>query len=318
MSEYGAYGSRMGAYLHLDNAPVLTVKTPKQAQLALTRLRSDRGIPMSEPIPVERAFLVTLQLRDLPSLRLWLGQRLIPTGPYLKGGVSILNLEDEPTISTTHAFDCLQFYIPRMALDEIASNHGTYRIENLEWPRAKADPNLNHLAMSILPAMEAPERASRIFIDQLTMALLAYCAHTYGGMRPADKIARGGLAPWQMRRATELLRERLDGEVSLSEVAAECELSVSHFARSFKQAVGQTPHRWLIHRRVDAAKHLLLNSGLGLSEIAVGCGFSDQSSFTRAFKRVAGTSPGDWRRSCKGRSTPSAGFLNLAAIPEQP
>jgi AraC family transcriptional regulator len=74
---------------------------------------------------------------------------------------------------------------------------------------------------------------------------------------------------------------------------------VSHFARSFKQAIGQTPHRWLIDRRLDEAKKLMLTSSMGLSEIAVGCGFADQASFSRAFKRVSGTSPGDWRRACR-------------------
>jgi AraC-like DNA-binding protein len=117
------------------------------------------------------------------------------------------------------------------------------------------------------------------------------------------KIARGGLAPWQMRRATELLRGRLDGDVSLSELAAECKISVSHFARSFKQAIGQTPHRWLVHRRVDAAKNLMLHSGMRLSEIAVGCGFADQTSFNRTFKKIAGITPGDWRRSCSSSGT---------------
>lgn len=119
------------------------------------------------------------------------------------------------------------------------------------------------------------------------------------GLSAKTSIARGGLAPWQMRRATALLSERIDRAVSLSEVAAECKLSVSHFARSFKQAVGQTPYRWLLDQRLDAAKSLMQHSGLRLSEIALGCGFADQASFTRAFKKIAGTSPGDWRRSCR-------------------
>jgi AraC-like DNA-binding protein len=121
----------------------------------------------------------------------------------------------------------------------------------------------------------------------------------FSHMQAGARIARGGLAPWQMRRATELLRERLYGEVSLSAVAAECKLSVSHFARSFKQAIGQTPHRWLLDRRVDEAKNLMLHSGMRLSAIALDCGFGDQTSFNRAFRKIAGTSPGDWRRSCR-------------------
>jgi AraC-like DNA-binding protein len=301
MNELNAYGNRMAGYLHLESAPAITAKTRRKAQLAITRLRSDHGLPeVSKSIPPEKAFLVSLQLREIPFAQLWLGDRLIAAQPYPKGAVSIVDLEQAPTCFTPHAFDCLQFYVSRAALEEVAYDHGRSRIDTLDWPRGEVDPKLNHLAMSILLAIEDPQNGSRLFLDQMMLALLAYVAEAYGGMRAETKIARGGLAPWQMRRATELLRERLDGDVSLSEVAAHCELSVSHFARSFKQAIGQTPHRWLVHRRVDAAKKMMQHSGLRLSEIALGCGFADQTAFNRTFKKIAGTTPGDWRRSCRG------------------
>jgi AraC-like DNA-binding protein len=224
---------------------------------------------------------------------------MVHDGRFAAGAVSIVDLQRELTIFAPYSFDCLQFYVPRAALDEIAHDHGTLPIETLAWPQGRIDPNFHHLGMSLLPALEHPEQISRLYLDQVMLALLFYSAQTYGGMDPKARIARGGLAPWQMRRATEMLRERLDGEISLSEVAAECRLSVSHFARSFKQAIGQTPHRWLLDRRVDAAKNLMLHSGMRLSEIALGCGFADQTSFNRTFKKIAGTSPGDWRRTCR-------------------
>ncbi len=298
MADQGAFGALMASHLHLDSAPVLTARTQRKNQLALTRLRSETGLPqMTTTVRPEKAFVITIHLRELGDAKLWIGQRLIYSGSFPKGAVGIIDLEDEPTAYTADPFDCLQLYLPRTSLDEIAYDHGTARIDTLSWQRSKIDTNINHLALSLLPAIERPDHASKLFIDQVMLALLAYCAHTYGRMDMDNKLARGGLAPWQIRRATELLRERLDGEVSLSEVAAECELSVSHFARSFKRAVGQTPYRWLIDRRLEAAKQLMLNSALGLSEIALGCGFSDQAAFSRTFKRVAGTSPGDWRRS---------------------
>lgn len=298
MADQGAFGAQMASHLHLDSAPVLTVKTHRKAQLALTRLRSETGLPqMTTTVRPQKAFIITIHLRDLVDAKLWIGQRLAYSGSFSKGAVGILDLEEEPTSYTADPFDCLQLYLSRTALEEVAYDHGSSRIDTLIWQRGKVDANVNHLALSLLPAIERTEQASKLFIDQVMLALLAYCAHTYGRMDMDNKLARGGLAPWQIRRATELLRERLDGEVSLSEVAAECELSVSHFARSFKRAVGQTPYRWLIDRRLEAAKQLMLNSALGLSEIALGCGFSDQASFSRTFKRVAGTSPGDWRRS---------------------
>jgi AraC family transcriptional regulator len=106
----------------------------------------------------------------------------------------------------------------------------------------------------------------------------------------------GALAPWRQRRAEDTLRAGLARGVSVEEVARQCNMSVSQFGRTFKKTTGQTPHRWLVQRRLERAKDLLLRSTLPLAEIALACGFSEQSHFTRTFTRLVGTSPGEWRR----------------------
>jgi Bacterial regulatory helix-turn-helix proteins, AraC family len=80
------------------------------------------------------------------------------------------------------------------------------------------------------------------------------------GVRPL----RGGLAPWQARRATEILTINLDGSVPLKEVAKECHLSMSHFSHAFRVTMGVAPHKWLLTRRVEVAKEKLRDSRLPL------------------------------------------------------
>jgi AraC-like DNA-binding protein len=108
--------------------------------------------------------------------------------------------------------------------------------------------------------------------------------------------AGGGLAPWQLRRVEALMSENLTVQIPLGRVAEECGLSVRHLARAFRQSTGVPPHRWLLNRRVERAKELLPNSNLSLSDVALACGFGDQSHFTRTFTAAVRLSPGVWRR----------------------
>jgi AraC family transcriptional regulator len=128
------------------------------------------------------------------------------------------------------------------------------------------------------------------------MAVATHIARTYGGLKIGGRQARGGLAGWQERRATELLAAHLTGQIALQDVAVACSLSVSHFSRAFRETTGLAPHQWLLHRRIEAAKSAMQDARLPLSEIALTCGFADQSHFTRVFSKQVGVSPGCWRR----------------------
>ena len=185
---------------------------------------------------------------------------------------------------------------PAIAARALEEHHRlTQQSASLVTERDQIDPVVNHLRLAMQPALERPEQASESFLNHVTLALNAYCSHTYGRTEPAS----GGLAPWQLRRAKETLLANLEGDVLLAQVARECKLSVSHFARAFRKATGHPPHRWLVCRRVDRAKDLLQRSTFPMADIALQCGFADQASFSRAFKRVVGASPGGWRRACR-------------------
>jgi AraC family transcriptional regulator len=110
---------------------------------------------------------------------------------------------------------------------------------------------------------------------------------------------RSGLAPGQEKRAKEILRANLQGNVPLKEVAQQWGLSVAHFSRAFRCTLGMAPHRWLIEQRIALSKQKLRDDRLLLFDVAAECGFTDQSHFTRFFSRIVGVSPGAWRRAVK-------------------
>jgi AraC-like DNA-binding protein len=115
-------------------------------------------------------------------------------------------------------------------------------------------------------------------------------------LREDAAVARGGLAPWQLRAAKAMLDADSQDAVTVEGLAAACGLSVRHFARAFRQSTGVPPHRWRLRRRVDRAQDLLRDPAPSLADIALACGFGDQSHFTRVFAAVVGQSPGKWRR----------------------
>jgi AraC family transcriptional regulator len=104
----------------------------------------------------------------------------------------------------------------------------------------------------------------------------------------------------RLRAVVDYIEEHLDAGPTVGEMAAVAHLSAFHFARQFKQTTGVPPHQYVTARRVERAK-LLLDSDdeLPLAEIAALAGFSDQSQFTRHFKRLAGATPGQFRRSAR-------------------
>lgn len=108
-------------------------------------------------------------------------------------------------------------------------------------------------------------------------------------------LAKSGLAAWQMRRVTAHIDAHLASSIRNRDLAAAAKLSCGYFCQAFKDSFGCPPHAYIVRRRVERAKELLETTSTPLSQIALDCGFSDQSHFSRIFRRVAGEAPRLWR-----------------------
>jgi AraC family transcriptional regulator len=111
--------------------------------------------------------------------------------------------------------------------------------------------------------------------------------------------ARGGLAAWQQRQATNFIEEHLAEPVPLAALAGLVNLSTYYFCRAFKQSFGVPPHRYHTLRRIERAKVLLANPDQSITETALALGFSETSSFSAAFRHVTGTTPTAYRRTAR-------------------
>jgi AraC family transcriptional regulator len=106
-----------------------------------------------------------------------------------------------------------------------------------------------------------------------------------------------GLMPWQAERVLAYIEARLETPLRAVELGAVARLSTSHFSRAFKVSTGRTPHAYVLARRVERAKRLMLaDDPVPLAEIALRCGLSDQAHLSRVFRKIVAESPGAWRR----------------------
>src|SRR4029077_2417926 len=138
------------------------------------------------------------------------------------------------------------------------------------------------------------ERTSAAARLQRAQAMLHRADGT--SLQPPQNGARGGLAPWQVRRVLAHIEANLDTPIRNKDLATVARLSEYHFNVAFRSSVGDSPHGYIIRRRVERAQGLMLSSEKPLSEIALECGLTDQPHFTRLFRRIVGESPAVWRR----------------------
>lgn len=138
---------------------------------------------------------------------------------------------------------------------------------------------------------------SRLVRDTLALALALELMQSFATSPFVPSAQRGGLGAVQLKRAVEHLLDGPGAPVTLEDLATDAGLSRYHFCRQFRIATGLSPHQYQLRARVERAQLILrTRPARPLSEVALECGFSDQSHFTRVFRRVSGVTPGRYRR----------------------
>ena len=304
MAQSGFHGQKWRELLHLENTPSsLITRSVRGVEIAATETRDDNPVPgLCGAIVPEDAYIVSLKLRDYPDCEYWERGKCVTKANIRVGTTYLYDMKCDPRFVIEKPFHSLHFYVPALALGGIAEQSGVRRVGQLDCQFGTGfhDEAVHHIGASLLRGLRRPSEANQLFVDHMMLGLTAHVAAAYGGLRPGNRSARGGLAPWQVKRACERLDSDLGGKLSLQQIAAEFDLSVSYFSRAFRTSTGLPPHQWLLRQRVNAAKQLMTVRDLPLSEIAMSAGFANQSHFTRVFSAVVGVSPGVWRREVPG------------------
>jgi AraC family transcriptional regulator len=135
--------------------------------------------------------------------------------------------------------------------------------------------------------------ADRILVESLGTALCIRLARRFVGHLPLPTSK--GLSRERLQRVRDYVEAHLDDDLSLTVLADISCLSPYHFSRSFKQAIGMGPQRYVMERRIERAKTLMRRTHQPLASIALEAGFTDQSHLTSVFRRATGMTPGRFR-----------------------
>ena len=147
------------------------------------------------------------------------------------------------------------------------------------------DPQIEHIAWALHADRQAGHPAGPMYAESLGQAL---AVHLLARHR-SQAAPLQGLTKRQLQRVTEHIEAHLDQDLSMAQLAQVAGISASHLKSQFKRSTGLPVHAYVVRRRVERARGLLLRGDLSRSQIALEAGFSHQSHMLRCMRRVLGS-----------------------------
>lgn len=193
--------------------------------------------------------------------------------------------------------DFLAIYLASEVVTEVATDAldlDPTRVELVE-SMAVLDETLMRLGRILMSEAETGGAGTRLFTDMLARTLALHLLRAYSTGAASAPAEPGVLIGWRLRRATDFMHVHMAEDIPLARLAVEAGLSPSHFARAFRAATGEPPHRYLTQLRIEAAGCLLEQTRLPIIDVGLRCGFTQASHFSTTFRKATGLSPRAYR-----------------------
>lgn len=224
-----------------------------------------------------------------------------PREQALLGPRNICVTPPETTTEWRHAGhpEILQVYVRRSLYEAAVSDmYGCDTSAAEIVPRfGILDPLLEQLAIALVDALRSGTISDGLYIDAIAQMMAVQLARAHSSRsRPGVVLRAQTVSRQRIQRLIEFIEANLDDDLSLEAMAAVVEISPLYLARAFKAAVGQSPHQYVLARRIERAKELLRTTEMSIVDVALSAGFSSQSHLSHWMLRQTGISPAAYRR----------------------
>jgi AraC family transcriptional regulator len=269
--------------------------SPSDPQVVATRWQSlTSGMVEVEATTAADLHVVKIALRNM-NVRLAAAGRTVLDGVAAPGTFHVT----PPSVSVRGvfrgAYDALHLFVPNALFSEFDLDMPSHAIGvPCSGGEAGRDPILEWLGRSLLEANKVEDSSGRVYVDSLSMAIVARLQSIARRSVSDGRSKSRGLPRWRLRRAIDYVESQLAEPINLGDIASATGLTRMHFAAEFRASTGLRPHEYLLRRRIERSQELLRSTNESLVNIALAVGFQTQSHFSSVFKRFVGQTPRVW------------------------
>jgi len=214
---------------------------------------------------------------------------------YGAGELIVCNRGIDEFVRWNSEIQILKVDLPDAAFRAIAEEAGAEMVEIRSSTKFE-DRRVSALISAVQAEEEAGGLSGRLYMDSIAQALASVLVQLRGNLKRALPQYHSGLTAKQLSRVKQLVYGRIDGEVSLQEMAGAAGLSSSYFNQMFRRSTGLAAHQFVLNARVKHAEDLLKSPRLRMIDVAVSCGFKTSQHFARVFRSVCAVTPTEYRR----------------------
>jgi AraC family transcriptional regulator len=220
------------------------------------------------------------------------------TESYFKGDISIAPAKMPCFVRWDSQNHYLKICITTQLIQQVATEALEMKGDRLELlPGGRIrDPQIEAIGLMLLSELQQNHSVSRLYVESLTNVLAVHLVRQYTTAQLLPRFDECGLSQRQVMKVINYIHDHLHQEIKLADLAALLNMSQFHFCRRFKQAIGTTPHQYLIQQRIERAKQLLKQSNDAIADIAILCGFNNHSHLSKYFRQLTGTTPSAYRQ----------------------